>query len=93
MKKHTFQVGDVVKLTSKFLKSTGQYVGGEGHKKWSVLHVDDNKYGSTFITVDERHHDTSYWTADELAADPMLKYRRINAANLMLANKPDYSGM
>ena len=91
-KQPTFKVGDKVKLTAKFLQSTGQYVGGEGHKKWQVLAV-DCKYGSTFITVDERQRDTSHWTTEELESDPMLKYRRINACNLMLANKPDYSGM
>lgn len=31
------QIGDKVRLTGKFLKSTGQHAGGEGRKTWIVV--------------------------------------------------------
>lgn len=31
------RVGDVVKLTGKFLRNTGQMRGGEGSKRWTVV--------------------------------------------------------
>lgn len=86
MSKHTFKVGDKVKLTSKFLRSTGQYVGGEGSKRWTVLRI------GHFVIVDEEISPAmlqTMFSTDELAADPSLKYRRIAAGNLMLASKPD----
>lgn len=74
---HEFQVGDKVKLTGKFLRNTGQATGPEGLSTWTVLAVDNE-----MITVDQEHADIGYWTAEELAADPMLKFRRFNAGNL-----------
>lgn len=87
----TFKVGNKVKLTAKFLRSTGQYAGGEGGKRWTVLSVSNGSHpmSISLVTVDEIREDLSYWTAEELAADPDLKYRRIAAGNLMLASKPD----
>jgi hypothetical protein len=86
--KTVFKVGDKVKLTIKFLRSTGQYVGGEGHKRWTVKAVGSGEH--PMVTVDESRADLGYWTKEELAADPMLQYRRIAACNLMLASKPDH---
>ncbi len=73
---HDFQEGDVVALTGKFLKSTGQQVGGEGRKQWKVVGTSGD-----FVIVNEPA-DTAWYTAAELAADPSLKWRRINSANL-----------
>ncbi len=87
-----FKVGDKVRLTGKFLRSTGQFVGGDSRSRWEVLHVDEGKHGDPdMITVNQPKHDMSFWTAEEIAANPLLKWRRINAANLQLASKPDYS--
>jgi len=83
---HDFAVGDVVQLTGKFLKSTGQTAGGEEPKKWKVLQVSTGDF--PVITVDEVRSDLGYWTAEELEADPMLKYRRIAAANLKRVGMP-----
>jgi hypothetical protein len=33
----------------------------------------------------------SYFSAEEIAADPSLKWRRINAANVILSGKADRS--
>ncbi len=88
--KKVFKVGDRVKLTPEFLKSTGQYTGGEAQKVWTVVHVNPGKRGlPDFISVDEKREDLSYWTKEELEADPILVYRLISASNLKLASRPD----
>lgn len=85
-------VGDKVRLTGRFLRSTGQYTGEDAHRVWSVLSV-DARHGSCFVVVDqEREPDQlKAWTPEELAAEPMLKWRRINAANLQHAADPDHT--
>lgn len=91
-KAKSFKVGDKVRLTGKFLRSTGQFTGDEARRVWEVLAVDPGKYGSPdFITVNQPRADLSYWTAEELEADPMLKWRRIAAGNLQLSSRPDYT--
>lgn len=72
-------VGDTVKLTSKFLKSTGST---QGARKWTVLGFD-----GSFAIVDEPIYDPSAFTPDELARDPSLKWRRIHVGNLMSTGK------
>lgn len=42
-------VGDRVRLSALFLRSTGQRLGEEGAKTWTVVAVDGD-----FVTVDER---------------------------------------
>ncbi len=91
-KKQAFKVGDKIRLTGKFLRSTGQYTGHDAHRTWTVLRVEEGKYGSSdFLTVDQPQEDMSYWTQEEIDADPMLKWRRINAANCILASRPDHT--
>lgn len=83
-----FKVGDKVQLTGQFLRSTGQLAGGEGQKVWTVKAV--KTYSGDcpdIVTVDESAI-TDYFTAEELAADPSLKFRRINSANLKHYGKP-----
>lgn len=86
MSKVTFKVGDRVQFSGKFLQSTGQVAGGEGRKVWTILHVDD-RHGSTIVQVNEPAT-LDYYSAEELAADPSLRNRRINAANLKHYGKP-----
>lgn len=69
-------VGDKVKLTGKFLKSTGQATGSEGRSVWTVQAI----RGEFAITNQPVSFDC--WTPEEHAADPLLKFRRINMANL-----------
>lgn len=72
------KAGDRVRLTSKFLRSTGQYTGDEARRTWTVL-----GFSRSFAIVDQLLSDSAQWfTADELAADPSLKWRRINVGNL-----------
>lgn len=74
-----FQVGDRVKLTAKFLRSTGQQRGDEGTKVWEILGFDN-----VWAIVNEPVFDSTYFTAVELEADPSLKWRRIAVSNLKL---------
>lgn len=47
------QVGDTVKLTGKFLKNTGQRVGGEGQKSWVIVSCDCAMCKGDYCAVDE----------------------------------------
>lgn len=91
----TFNVGDKVRLSAKYLQSTGQYSGREAHAKWTVVEVGDHD----MVYVDEPRHDLSYWTPEELKAMEVtyggrtFVPRAINANNLKLVGKPDYSGL
>lgn len=73
------QVGDTVRFTSKFLRNTGQYTGHDAHGRWKVLEI-----RGSFAFVNQAS-DPSYFTPEELQADPMLKWRAINIANLEVA--------
>lgn len=75
MAKKTVVVGSTVRLTGKFLRSTGQQVGGEGTKRWQVLGI----HGS----LAEVNEPSAYqFTDEEYEADPSLKNRRIHVGNL-----------
>jgi hypothetical protein len=79
----TFAPGDRVRLTGSFLRSTGQYAGGDGPTRWTVLAVQTLKHSnSVLVLTDELRADDGMFTPEELAADPTLKYRRILACNL-----------
>mgnify|MGYP001610860389 CR=1 FL=1 len=79
-----FAPGTKVRLTAKFLRSTGQHRGSEGHSVWKV--IEDR---GDMVLVDEPW-DLSL-TEQELKADPSLKWRRIARPNLQQVGKPDYS--
>lgn len=52
----TIAVGDKVKLTGKFLRSTGQIAGPEGSSTWTVLSIDGEKaraYDDRMVTTDQ----------------------------------------
>ena len=82
--KRAFAIGDRVRLTGAFLRSTGQIAGGEGRSVWTVqAHPGcrlcaDNR----FVLTDEERSAPEDFTPEEYAADPLLKFRHINAANL-----------
>jgi hypothetical protein len=79
-------LGATVRLTGYFLKSTGQQRGGEGASRWKVL-----GNSGDFVIVDEPA-DTSWFTAEEMAADPSLKWRRINRGNLEIVGAKPKAG-
>lgn len=71
-------VGDRVQLTSKFLRNTGQYTGGEAQSVWTVTgFCHDGRWAIT-----DELQTVSLFTDYELAADPTLKFRRIAVANI-----------
>lgn len=72
----TFAIGDRIQLTSKFLRCTGQYTGREPASVWTVT-----GFSGSWLITDEPT-DTSMYTADELASDPTLAFRRIAPANV-----------
>lgn len=72
----SIKVGDRVRLTGKYLRSTGQATGPEGLSRWTVTGI----HRSWAIT--DQPAGTSWYTAEELTADPTLRFRRIALANL-----------
>lgn len=84
-----FQPGTRVRLSGKFLRSTGQMAGGEGRKVWTVLAVTKLPGGAPLLTLDEPREDMSSWTAEEIAADPSLKWRRISSFNCTIVGQLD----
>lgn len=81
-----FAIGDRVKLTSKFLRNTGQHTGPEGQHTWVITGFTNE--GRWAIT-DQPAATLDYYTADELAADPTLRYRRIAVENLYIVGQLD----
>jgi len=77
-------IGDKVQLTGKFLRSTGQIASREGRKVWTVT-----GFVMSWAITDELAADAKDWfTAEEIAADPRLLYRKIAVANLKVYGKP-----
>jgi hypothetical protein len=78
-KPRTFAVGDRVQLTSKFLRCTGQYTGREPQSVWTITGLTN---GDRWAITDEPRPDDGMFSAEELAADPTLAFRRIAVGNL-----------
>jgi len=78
--------GTKVRLSGKFLRSTGQISGGEGSKVWTVL---DAPCSDRLVAVDEERACPEDFTPEEYAADPSLKWRRIAKANLTVVGQLD----
>lgn len=78
--KSKIKVGDRVKLTGKHLKNTGQQRGSAGLSTWVVTAIKGN-----FITTNEENSPemcAMFWTAEEMAEDPSLKFRRVHIGNV-----------
>jgi hypothetical protein len=92
MKSKRFAIGDVVRLTGAFLKSTGQIAGGEGQRKWTVQACPCRSCASgTVVLTDQPRQDDGMFTAEEIAREPHLKYRHIATGNLVKVGVPDGS--
>jgi hypothetical protein len=74
-----FNVGDVVKWTSKFLKSTGQY-------------TDVPKDGKV-VRLSDMEDDGVYYPIVQWCDRPVGDVCAVNPHNVMHAKKPDYSGL
>lgn len=82
-KNKIFNAGDRVRLTGAFLRSTGQIRGGEGHSRWIVqAHPGCRLCADGFVLTDQPRSTPEDFTEAEYAADPLLKFRHINASNL-----------
>lgn len=82
-----FEIGSRVKLTGKFLKSTGQARGSEGLSTWTVT-----GFSRDWAITDEPlspEYVASAFTPAELDADPTLRFRRIALANLFIVGQID----
>lgn len=76
MTERAIEVGSRVRLTARFLRATGQYVGDGPHRVWTVL-----AFSGPWAVVNQET-DTSRYTSAELDADPTLALRRIAVGNL-----------
>ena len=81
MASKVFSVGDTVRLTGAFLRSTGQYAGSEGLARWTVQAVSKD---GRIVTTNEPRADDGTFTREEIAADPELGFRHVHAGNLEL---------
>lgn len=85
MKTKRFAIGDRVRLTGAFLRNTGQIAGGEGQSRWTVTAcLCSLCKDGRFVKTDELRQNGGLdtFTPDELANEPHLAYRHINAHNL-----------
>ncbi len=78
--KQALAVGDRVQLTSKFLRSTGQYTGREPASVWTITGLCNGDRWA--ITDEPASNPPGYYTDQELLAEPSLAFRRIALANL-----------
>lgn len=78
--KQPLAIGDRVQLTSKFLRNTGQYTGREPASVWTITGFTNGDQWA--ITDEPSCHPVGYYSAEELAADPTLAFRRIAVGNL-----------
>jgi hypothetical protein len=81
-----FEVGSRVKLTGKYLKSTGQATGPEGLSTWTITGFNSDR---TIAITNQPAACLDYWTREELEADPTLGFRRIAVANLYIVGQLD----
>ena len=87
-----FNVGDRVRLTGAFLRSTGQIAGGEGTSVWIVQACPCRGCadGRLVLTNEPRQGDGMF-TPEEIAREPHLKYRHVASGNLNRVGVPDGS--
>lgn len=83
----TFPVGTKVHLTGHFLRSTGQYTGGDANGKWLIVACDCElcKRGE-HCAVNEPALDYGQW--DDIPKEKQPKWRHFAIANLEEAGKP-----
>lgn len=77
-----FNAGDKVRFKGSYLRDTGQVTGGEGHKRFIVnaCACQMCKAGEWVATHDPIAG--AFFTPEEIAAEPHLAFRHINAGNL-----------
>ncbi len=76
-----FSVGTKVRLTGKFLRSTGQYTGGDANGKWLIVACDCALCkGGEHCAVNEPALDYGQW--DDIPKEERPRWRHFAAANL-----------
>lgn len=76
-----------VKLSGRFLRSTGQLAGGEGQSIWTVQDCPCSLCASgRYVAVDEQN--LNMYTVYELQQNPSLKQRHIARGNLVIHGRP-----
>lgn len=83
-----FPIGSKVRLTAKFLRNTGQYTGSAPQSVWTVTGYSAEN-PDWVITDEPSYHPPGYYSDAELAEDPTLRFRRINAGNLQSVKTRD----
>jgi hypothetical protein len=90
----SFAVGSKVKLSGKFLKSTGQGRGSAGLSVWTVVACPCTLCKSgRFVATDEQHTPAEIarlWTPAEMAEMPYLAARHFNRENLVIVGQVDH---
>ncbi len=83
----TFPVGTKVRLTGRFLRSTGQYTGSDANGKWLTVACNCGLCeGDGYCAVNEPALDYGQW--DDIPKEKRPKWRHFATANLEDANKP-----
>jgi hypothetical protein len=83
----SFEPGTKVRLSGKFLRSTGQLTGAAGLSSWTVL-APPNRFG--WVLVNEPSSEPfAMYSDDERRADPRLFWRRIAAEHLVIVGQLD----
>jgi hypothetical protein len=79
----SFAPGDRVRFTGEFLRNTGQYTGPEGKLRFTVRACECASpcLPAGYVRVDQPA-DLDFYTPDEVAGQPCLKWRAIAAANI-----------
>lgn len=77
-----FNAGDKIRLTRAFLRSTGQYAGQDANATWTVQACDCARCASGEYVATNQSAIIDYFTAEELAAEPYLRMRHLNASNI-----------
>ena len=82
-----FPAGTKVRLTSRFLRSTGQYTGGDANGKWLIVSCSCALCGSgNYYAVNEPALDRG--RRDDTPEEERPAWRHFASVNLEEVNKP-----
>lgn len=80
-----YPVGTRIRLTGKFLRSTGQMTGGEGQSIWVVRECTCGLCKRDFVCTDQERTPGELallYSPNELREFPHLRWRHINLNNV-----------
>lgn len=83
--------GTTVRLSGRFLRNTGQQLGGEGQSRWTVQECNCRGCTSGLLVATDQlkpEEDLDWFTRKELAETPGLKFRHIARSNLVIHGTP-----